>query len=390
MSNVTEKKDRITIVTGFKGGNYGTKLQATALCKYFEKLGYNTSILDRFSYLGYFLRHPDIGLARIFNKCISKYKTRKFFDDKEHYLYSEKREKKLNIYDKENYNPVSIENKTQFSCMIEAGTTFVVGSDIIWQPAMGIPGYWFLDFIYYTELNRFSYATSIGANNLPSKYHLFYKKYLKKFRLVGVREKTGVELLKPFTNTEVVQVIDPTLLHDSDFWNLFAERALITDEIIEPGHFVFCYFVMKDSRYWEYVKLVYEYLINNPETKSYKIVVLPMHEIDENQPYTIIMEGTPNEFVYLVKNAAFIVTDSFHACAFSLNYEKEFYLLRRSRKDEDSKYDDFLSRYGLEERIVTDEGTFHRNTIIDYKSAHMRLSKDRNFAINFISKAMSK
>lgn len=389
MKDNNNEKRSITVVTGFRGGNYGTKLQSTALCKYFENAGFETSILEKFTYMGYFLKHPDIGFARVLKRTISKNDTKRFFDDKEHYYYSKEREERLKAYDEENYNTISITTREQFDQAVKNNRIFVVGSDIIWQPAMGVPGYWFLDFIYHTRLKRFSYATSIGANELPPKYYHYYRKYLNKFSAIGVREKTAIELLRPIINGNVVQVIDPTLLHGPEFWDRFAEKACFSDNDIKVGHFVFCYFVMYDPKYWEYMKLVRDYLVNNPETSQYKIVVLPMHRLDETQPYTVITEGTPYEFVYLIKNANFIVTDSFHACAFSLNYKKEFYLLRRSRKDEDSKYDDFFNRYGLEDRSIKDEKTFSRNTSMDYAAAHKKLSEDRLFADNFIRRALS-
>lgn len=389
MSYSKDRKEKIIVVTGFKGGNYGTKLQSTALCKYFEKLGYKTSILEKFNYKGYFLKHPDIGFARILKRTLSRNDTKKFFDDKEHYYYSEEREKRLLDYDETIYNPVTIATRDQYDHLLKDNTVFVVGSDIIWQPAMGVPGYWFLDFIYHTKLKRFSYATSIGANELPKKYYRYYRKYLSKFKSIGVREKTAVKLLEPIVNREVIQVIDPTLLHDTVFWDQFANKASFSNLSVIPHKYVFCYFVMHDSRYWEYMKLVRKYLDSNPETKDYKIAVLPMHKMDEGQPYTVITEGTPYEFVYLIKNAAFIVTDSFHVCAFSLNYKKEFYLLRRARKDEESKFEDFFLRYGLKDRYVTDEGHFIRNINIDYESADEKLQEDRRFAVKFIDNALS-
>ena len=389
MSYSKDRKGNVIVVTGFKGGNYGTKLQSTALCKYFEKLGYDTSILEKFSYKGYFLKHLDVGFARILKRTLSRNDTKKFFDDKEHYYYSEEREKRLTDYDEAVYNPVTIATRDQYDHLLKDNAVFVVGSDIIWQPAMGVPGYWFLDFIYHSKLKRFSYATSIGANELPKKYYCYYRKYLSKFKSIGVREKTAVKLLEPIVNREVIQVIDPTLLHDTVFWDQFANKASLSNLSIEPHKYVFCYFVMLDSKYWEYMKLVREYLDSNPETRDYKIVVLPMHKLDEEQPYAVITEGTPYEFVYLIKNASFIVTDSFHVCAFSLNYKKEFYLLRRARKDEDSKYDDFFSRYGLDDRSIGNENTFERKQYIDYASAHMKLAEDRAFAYEFIKQALS-
>ena len=371
-------KFSVCVVTGFAGGNYGTKLQSTALCKYFEKMGYDTVILDKFRVFPYFLRHPLILKNRLLNR-INRKQNIDFFNPSP-YTPSEERNKRLNEYEKENYNVLTIDKWHDWKEILKDKPYFVVGSDIIWQPSFGIPGKWFLDFTYHTKIKKFSYATSIGANELPEKNYPYYKKYLSEFTAIGVREQKAVELLEPIIGREVVNVIDPTLLHDTEFWDKYAQKAKIPQDIA-AGKFIFCYFVMDDPRYWDYMKIV-------EKATGMKIVVLPMHYTDEQAPYTVLTEGTPYEFVWLIKNAAFICTDSFHACAFSLNYKKEFYLLRRARKDEDAKYDDFFKRYGLEGRNIQNESEFLRKTDIDYTAAHRKLQEDRKFAYDFISDAL--
>lgn len=372
------QKNSIIVVTGFTGGNYGTKLQSTALCKYFEYLGYDTAILNKFRVMSWFFMHPNILVVRLKN-YLNRKNNISFFNPSP-YCISEERNKRLLQYERDNYNVLTIDNQKIWKEIRNNKMCFVVGSDIIWQPSFGIPGKWFLDFTYHTGLKKFSYGTSIGANELPKKYYPYYKKYLSEFTAIGVREKKAVELLEPIIKRKVTNVIDPTLLHDIHFWDKYAEKADIP-ESIEKGNFIFCYFVMDDPRYWKYVQIV-------SKVTGMQIVVLPMHYTDEQTPYTVLKEGTPYEFVWLIKNAAFICTDSFHACAFSLNYKKEFYLLRRKRKDEDAKYDDFFERYGLKERNVNDESIFIRKTDIDYTAAHKRLNEDREFAYDFIKKAL--
>ena len=368
----------ICVVTGYEGENYGTKLQSTALCKYFEQMGYSTMILNKFRVMPWFLLHPNLLINRLINYMHIK-RNRAFFEPSP-YTISKNRNYRLHQYEKENYNILTINKYSIWKEILKSKCHFIVGSDIIWQPSFGIPGKWFLDFTYHTKLRKFSYATSIGANELPKKYFPYYRKYLSEFSAIGVREKKAVILLKSIIDQEVVNVIDPTLLHDVTFWDQYAVKAKIPKGIKE-GAFIFCYFVMDDFRYWEYMKLV-------AKKSKLQIVVLPMHVRDEQTPYTIITDGTPYEFVWLIKNAAFICTDSFHACAFSLNYKKEFYLLRRARKDEDAKYDDFFERYGLKERNIKDETVFIRNKNIDYVTAHKQLKVDRQFAYEFISRAL--
>ena len=140
---------------------------------------------------------------------------------------------------------------------------------------------------------------------------------------------------------------------------------------------------MNDPRYWEYVKIV-------KDAVGLQVIVLPMHEQDELQPYTIVSDGTTYEFLWLIKNASLICTDSFHACVVSLIYHKEFYLLRRSRKAENAKYDDLLRQYRLEDRLVNDEHSFIRKSKIDYSYVDEQLEKDRESANGYLKQTLCK
>ena len=330
--------------------------------------------MSSFTSRGFYLCHPHVLINRI--RCkINRRKQVQFFEPTV-YNISAEREERLLAYEKNNYRPISVTHISDWKKLKQRKTTFVVGSDIIWQPSFGPPGYYFLDFAYKSGMKKYSYATSIGANELPESYNKYYKRYLDDFNGISVREQKAADMLNKIIDKKAVQMIDPTLLHRPDFWDNYASKADISDEL-KTEKFIFCYFVMDDDRYWKYVKKIVD-------VTGYKVAVLPMHTMDEEQPYNIIKNGTPYEFLWLIKNSELICTDSFHVCAFSLNYKKEFYLLRRSRKDEDAKYDDFFKRYGLENRSIKDESVFVRNTEIDYETAHKKLEMDRQKAYTYI------
>ena len=375
---MTLKNKTVCVVTGYKGGNYGTKLQSTALCKFFEKKGYQTYILNSFKSYAFYLLHPYVLYNRLMCK-LNRKKTVQFFDPSV-YEIGQQRQEMLRKYEEKVYHPLTIDTLRSWNAFKKNNPIMVVGSDIIWQPAFGPPGYYFLDFTFHSGLRKFSYATSIGANELPKEYHKYYRRYLDDFTGVSVREQKAADMLNEIVDTTVIQRIDPTLLHRPDFWDTFSNQAVVPAEL-KQGQFIFCYFVMDDQRYWDYVKII-------AQETGFKVAILPMHHIDEEQPYVVLNNGTPCEFLWLIKNSAFICTDSFHACAFSLNYRKEFYLLRRKRKDEDAKYNDFFARYGLEDRVVENETMFTRKPDIDYKTAHKRLEEDRIKAYQFIDEML--
>ena len=66
----------------------------------------------------------------------------------------------------------------------------------------------------------------------------------------------------------------------------------------------------------------------------------------------------------------------------------QFYLLRRSRKAEDDKYDDFLKRYRLTDRIVRDEQVFERRPDTDYSHAGQQLAEDVRNSLAYLDKAL--
>ncbi len=369
---------KICVVTWYNTDNYGTQLQSAALCKYLEKCGLDVYVLKAFKYIPHILKHPQLLLTRIAVRLNEK-KRIKFFHPVKYEISSE-RKSCIAEYVKENFNPLEIHTADDWSKIVKDKMMFISGSDIIWQPAMGRPGRMFLDFASYDGLTRIAYASSTGAKELPKKYYKDYKRLLKGFRAISTREQNSADFFSELLGRKVHKVIDPTLLHDKDFWDGFADRTQLGDLINKK--YILCYFVMDDPRYWEYVKKVAD---TAPDAE---IVVLPMHYSDEKSEYTVIKTGTAYEFISLIKNSMFIVTDSFHAAVFSFIYDKEFYVLKRARSDEDEKFNDLVNKYGLSHRIVTDESAFERNTDSDYSDGKKVLEKDRKFAYAFLDKAL--
>ncbi len=372
------RNKKVCIETWYGTANYGTCLQSYALAEVLKKMGCDVSFMGQFRVYPFFIRHPVMLYARIKNK-LDKKKTKAFFDPVPYEL-TEKRKERLAEFKSRTYKTKTIKSSAEWKKTIREKTVFVAGSDILWNPARGYPEKPFLDFAYYAGLNRFSYASSVGALKLPKKYYKAYKRYLGSMKAVGVREESVKKMLEPIIGREVRQVVDPTLLLTADDWSKFAGKAELSVEPNKDG-FIVCYFVMNDPRYWDYVKLI-------SETCKKQIIVLPMHKIDEQQPYDVVLDGTAPEFVWLIKNADFVCTDSFHACVVSSLFKKEFYLLRRTRKSENAKYDDFLNKYGLSGRSVTDESVFERKQEIDYSAFVSRIQQDRDNALQFLRSAL--
>ena len=79
------------------------------------------------------------------------------------------------------------------------------------------------------------------------------------------------------------------------------------------------------------------------------------------------------------KNAEFIVTDSFHATAFSIIYNKEFYNIKR--KNRNVRIENLSRVFKIENRFVGDYEWMERREI-DYSDINQRISLQRERSIN--------
>lgn len=376
--NIPDNKRKACVVTYYKSYNYGSQLQSYALCRALEKLGFDAYIFSRFFVPAYFLKHPSLFIARLRNMLFRK--ERKAFFEAHPYEVNADRIKKNSAFIRDNYKELDINSASVWNETISDKTAFIAGSDIIWQPANGYPSHYLLDFAYFEDLQTMSYASSFGTQSIPEKYQSAYKKYLGAIDFLSVREEGSKQLLDQLVDKETTVVLDPTMLLTREDWDAFADKAYVKDVI--PGKYILCYFVMDDPRYWNYLKLMQKEL-------DIPVVVLPMHKSAEKTEYQVILDGTPYDFVWLIKNATAICTDSFHACVFSNIYNKDFYLLKRERKAEDSKYTGLFNMFGNSYRIVKDENVFIEYGRTDEQRVNSVMSSNREKSYDYLKQLLT-
>jgi Polysaccharide pyruvyl transferase. len=148
-----------------------------------------------------------------------------------------------------------------------------------------------------------------------------------------------LDLLQPLTDKTITQVLDPTLLLKKEEW----DRIAAVPEIKEK--YVLVYQVRKDARTISFA---------NQIAKQLGAVVI---QLDTDVSYAnfknenIDEKAGPNEFVGWIKNAACVVTTSFHGTAFSLIYQKDFYSIMLP-DGKNTRSISLLKAVGLESRMV--------------------------------------
>lgn len=295
--------------------NYGGLLQAYALQKSIEKLGCQAEQISYVLESGYenwcpiksMIKEP---LANIYHRL----RYGKWFNE---YLI---RCKKMNIFAKSipHTDVVTIKTiqrlKNNYDC-------FVCGSDQIWNP-IGWQSTFFFDFLDNNK-KRISYAASVSRNIITEEQYKFMSVYLERFAAISVRERNTVELLnKKFTTLNVQNVPDPVFLLDVEEW-----KNLIFPQNVRGRKYIFAYFLGKDEKNRQKaIRYAHEHNMNI-HFASYLDYSSACWDKKNSDLLTEPM-GI-EDFLQSIANAELVITDSFHAVAFSCIFRVPFYALPR-------------------------------------------------------------
>lgn len=279
--------------------NYGNRLQNYALQQVLRSLGYTVKTLPRMPRK----KGAIVAVKRFIQKLLQS-KTSKFREFNLNIDFAE------SVIGRDEY-PQNLNDKFDF---------FIAGSDQIWNPyfefAAGKCD--FLDFADATK--RISYAASFGVDEIPEAKKMELASYLKQFSAISVREHEGAKIVADLIGKEAKVVLDPTFLLNCEEWKKMEKKPLK----LPKRKYVLIYALgEKSQRFSDKI----EQLKN-----KYEIYDIRSHWLIENE----IPIG-PSEFLYLIHNAEMVLTDSFHATAFSVIYHKKFIVYNRVGLDMNSR-----------------------------------------------------
>lgn len=209
---------------------------------------------------------------------------------------------------------------------------YVAGSDQIWNPDWAGQNHHFLAFA--APEKRISFAASFGVETLPPNQEERYARLLKDFRYISVREKSGAKLVKELTGRDPDIVLDPTLLLAREEW----EKLLKKPRVSLPEHYILSFFLGEEPE---------RAIESFADVQGLPVI----HMNREEYPELYVLD--PAEFLYVVKYADFVLTDSFHATVFSIKFEREFYVFHRKQQGMENMFtriSHLLERFNLESR----------------------------------------
>ena len=87
-----------------------------------------------------------------------------------------------------------------------------------------------------------------------------------------------------------------------------------------------------------------------------------------------------------IKEAKYVITDSFHGTVFSIIYGRDFYVFTNQLRG-NSRFKSLLSLFDLEDRIV--DPSFVISTKIDWDKVNEKLSLERSRSIEWLMESLS-
>lgn len=363
---------KIGILTFHGAHNYGSVLQSYASVMTLRKLGYQPEIINLRNQAqldAYRIFHKGEGLVyRVFKMLIYRQlrsRARKFEHFINHVLPVSAREYRSGAEldaDRPDYD------------------IYYAGSDQVWNPAcQDFESAYYLDFVKHKR-PTVAYAPSLGKGNFSDEDKRLIAGMLDNVDYLSCREESGAKLLHELSGREAVQVCDPVLLPSREEWSEFAGAP------IRKEAYVLAYFLNNNHGDRSQIDVL-------RSTTGYDVVLLNDYIKDFFKPgVKMKLDASPQEFLALIRDAAVVYTNSFHATAFSVIFHKEFYTaIARSENvhnNNDSRKIDFLKSLGLENRLLRDGQSIRPGREIDYTLVDKRLRAMREKSLNYLTDAL--
>ncbi len=374
------------VKSGTYGCNYGAALQGYALVRQLRDLGYDAYDINYLSEFEYRPQqyNPVVRTLRrvkmLFSLQLVKGKIEQFLDRKNLKINNEKFMKFVEK-NRLTYNNGQFYTLSELKDISKDFYAFITGSDVVWNPYLrknqNDPGY-FLDFTTGAT-KRISYAASFGVTTLPETSKKTLKALLSKFDAISIREQSGAKLIKDETGMDVPVVLDPTLL-------LAPEKYLDIEKTLSdlPQEYIAVYKFGDIPHTEEKIKEISQKL-NLP------VVYIPS---GKTKDYDVRYDVGPCEFVYIIKHAKLVISDSFHCSVFCLINHTDFLTFYRTLpdggKDLNARMVDLLETVHLSERLVKpgEEIAYDKLFATDFSESDLIIRKLREKSLQYLKNAL--
>lgn len=382
--------------------NFACNLHIYAFQQYLLQNGYESTILDYkpVTYGNFDMRHPAAYAQRKLDEATHRRAStddeiaardkdlRKWTDLAEGYrTAAAEREIRYDKFEAFNDQHLTFTERVYDSDLLEVldpgFDAYMCVTDVIWQ---SVPKHLFdrgflLGSKAFEGKPKISYAASRGASkDYTDTEREKFVEYLSDIDAISVREKDFGDYIERHTDYSAQTVLDPTLLHDKDFWEKVSVKP-------KEERFVLLYYVMERST--DTIEKAVEYAKHHDLTLV-ELSDRPLKDGKVTDPdvkhvarYDVGME----EWLGYIQHADAVFTNSFHGCCFSLLFEKTFFVGSRNGQ----KVPNFLATFGLtDRRFAKDVDVSTLPHEIDYTAVKATLDERRQESADFLLSALKR
>lgn len=353
---------KVGIVSQFGNENLGNKLQNYALQQYLLK--YADSVITiknkpkAKNAADYLRRFTFMAESEWINRLCGKQRKTEFLRFHNRYIHDTRASYRI---DKKAFS-LKKSDRCDLYCS---------GSDQVWKPNSGITGP--IHYLTFADRDRtFSYAASFGVDEIPEEYRQAVREGLQHIKHISVREDAGKRIVEELTGRTDAQVlVDPTMLLSAREWDQVAEKP----KADLPEKYLLTYFLGEVSP--ERKAAIQE--------KAGAMGCQVINLMDKNSPF--YAEG-PSAFVYLIKHAACVCTDSFHGSVFTFLYGRPLAIMDRQggKENMSSRLETLACKFSLQGRIAKGDCLPELTADPDYSAGYAALDKEREKSKAFLSK----
>lgn len=369
---------RIGILSLNPGHNYGGILQSYALKTVLERMGHEVSVISKD-------RKKDYATPKMFLKygyrLIKRFVFKRqcvVFREIKHNRWIDKTYGRMLSFCDTRLNIRKIRKLQDINS--DEFDAIVVGSDQVWRPRYFIEQVStdvadaYLNFANEWNVRRIAYAPSFGVDKweYAPEESIECAQLLQKFDAVSLREQTGVKLCEEHFNVDALCLCDPTMLLTKEDYEILVDDSVPTSK---GNLLVYC---LDES----------EEINNLVKRISKQKAFVPFStNIDEFKHSC--EKGSVESWIRGFIDAEFVITDSFHACVFSLIFRKPFAVL--GNKDRGmARFESLLKTFNQEKRLLINTSEF-TNSLLDasFETVGQTFADLRKDAINFLNKTLA-